>query len=292
MQSTSLPAAVLAIARSAPCQWQMLASTTTPGPLQGQVMAADPTGTILMATGSGGGFGYNNAVWIYSGGNWTAAATGPSGRWEAHVVYDVQRGRWVLYGGWTSLFSIGFGNDETWEFDGTSWRRIVGSGPGDRSFGMAYDAADRQIIRYGGNNHLTETRALGATSSVFGTDCTGSYGAVPLTPSNAPHTGQNYTQILANLNPNVPLAAGVLSLTKTAPTPLDSIGMTGCTAYLTPDLLPSLIASAGSANWDIPIAANPSLVGTSLFAQALSIDPGANPARLVSSNATEGVVGL
>ena len=107
-------------------------------------MAGDLNGNLLMSGGDTGSFpaGLTTATWMYAQGAWQQLpATGPSGRTEAQLVYDAQRQVWVLYGGWTSLFSVGSGNDQTWEFDGTAWSQVApASTPGGLwKHAMCYD---------------------------------------------------------------------------------------------------------------------------------------------------------
>lgn len=438
---------LLALAATAPCQWQNRMPAGGPGPLAAMAMAADTTGLVVLSGGDTGTFPnpFSTATWLYSQGTWLQSpAAGPSGRYEAQMIYDVLRTRWVLYGGWTSPFSVGSGNDETWEFDGVTWSQATtantpggfwkhamsydllrgvtvlfggatnglpgatdgtyeydgtnwtqlapattpgwrenhamcfhtnlgatvmfggfnplansvqnetwtwdgsnwslvapvgpqpparasaemvydsvrgvcvlhggndnsgtpfddtwefdgviwtqmpGSGPGNRAFGAAFDASERVVVRYGGIGHTTETWTFGATLRTFGTGCTGSNGVPALDATDAPRLGIDYDLTLDNLNPGISAGFFALSLSATAPTPLDPIGMPGCIGYVAPDLLLSGAAASGSAATQLNLPGAPTLIGTVVYAQGLSFDPGINAAWLTASNALEGVIG-
>jgi hypothetical protein len=79
-------------------------------------------GALIVLGGFAPGSGLDMLVW--SGAAWTplAPAAGPSPRYLTDVAYDLRRNVLVLFGGGapdsTTLY------DDTWEFDGSSWRRI------------------------------------------------------------------------------------------------------------------------------------------------------------------------
>ena len=108
---------------------------------------------------------------------------------------------------------------------------------------------------------------------------------------DAPRLGQNLDLTLANLNPSITVGVFALSLATIAPTPLDPIGMPGCTGYVAPDLLLNGTAAGGTATLQLPLPGTQALIGTSIFAQGLSFDPGINAAWLAASNAFAGVIG-
>ncbi len=445
LRSAFFPAVLTAA--TLPCQWQQQTPSPSPGPLFGAAMAGDTAGALVLSGGDTGSFstGLNTQTWFYSQGFWTLSpATGPSGRTEAQLVYDIQRQVWVLYGGWTSLFSIGSGNNETWEFDGNSWTQVTtastpggfwkhamcydlargvtvlfggstnglpgatdgtyeydgvtwtqrtpantpgwreqhamcyhqglgvsvmfggfnplansaqnetwtydgadwslvapvgpqppargsaemvydpsrgvcvmhggndnsgaaltdtwefdgvtwtqipGVGPGGRGFACGFDATKELVVRYGGFGHTTETWTFGATAEAFGAGCAGSGGVPSLTATSGPRLGLSFDLALGNLSATAPAGFFVLSLSATPPTPLDAIGMTTCTGYVTPDALLTGTTSGGVTTTSLALPANLALIGAPIYAQGLSLDPGFNPAWLVSSNALSGVLG-
>lgn len=234
-------------------------------------------------------------TWTWDGVDWTPWPTGtqPGPRTDAELVCDPIRSVCILTGGRTPLTFTPI--HDTWVLDGAQWTQVASTDGGTFRFGLAFDVAERLVVRFGGfgisyGTAEVRTWTWGATSSVVGSGCAGSNGTVTLNAIDSPRLGQSYSQDLDHLVG--PIAFGMLSLQETAPTSLASIGMPGCTAYLVPQLFVSLPQVLGLANFDTNIPAAPGLVGTAVFAQGLSFDPGFNPAWLVSSNATRGVIGF
>jgi hypothetical protein len=79
----------------------------------------------------------------------------------------------------------------------------------------------------------------------------------------------------------------------TLPLALTSAGLTGCWLYAGVDVLgPQLATTGGVASLLLALPLNRSLIGRSLFQQALVIDPGGNTAGATTSNAMELRFGL
>ena len=72
---------------------------------------------------------------------------------------------------------------------------------------------------------------------------------------------------------------------------LTVLGMTNCTLYTSVEVAIPLLNVGGSAAWTIPVPPSWTLVGASFLQQGLVLDPNANPAGIVFSNAAVGVVG-
>ncbi len=80
------------------------------------------------------GYVYLGDTWEWDGATWTQrASTGPTPRNGSALAFDAARGKTVLYGGYVGNGG-GWGSNEndTWEWDGTSWKRVV-TGPVERS---------------------------------------------------------------------------------------------------------------------------------------------------------------
>lgn len=108
----------------------------------------------------------------------------PSPRWAAAAAYDPVRNRLVVFGGFDTD-----ADDETWEWDGSSWSQITPSGdiPPARYFhAMAYDVARQRVVLVGGragvNINLPGTifndvwEWNGTTWEAMGTIATARYG--------------------------------------------------------------------------------------------------------------------
>ncbi|HEX5840778.1 MAG TPA: hypothetical protein VFY26_23270 [Anaerolineales bacterium] len=90
-------------------------------------------------------------LWAWDGAQWSllsADPEGPSWRNFAGAAFDTQRNVLVLHGGLQNAASR---MDETWEWDGQSWRRFDVPGPGFREGAvMAYDVARGEMVLFGG----------------------------------------------------------------------------------------------------------------------------------------------
>ena len=66
------------------------------------------------------------------------------------MAYDELRGRAVLFGGFSTVTTLG----DTWEWDGLRWMsRTLAVSPSARtSHAMVYDVARRRVILFGGGN--------------------------------------------------------------------------------------------------------------------------------------------
>ena len=72
----------------------------------------------------------------------------PGPRFGHALAYDSDRGVTVLFGGYNHHWF-----DDTWEYDGSSWKRITIDGPGPEArfhHAMCYDNALHQVILFGG----------------------------------------------------------------------------------------------------------------------------------------------
>lgn len=81
--------------------------------------------------------------------NWsTIDETGPAPRQNHALVFDSQRGKVILFGGYRGGF--GFYSD-TWEWDGAAWTEIQSPGPAARgNYAMCYDSVRNKTVIFGG----------------------------------------------------------------------------------------------------------------------------------------------
>jgi len=159
MNKFLLGGAALTLAASASAQWEQKSPTTSAPPLGYHAQCFDLVNGRTIAFGGdtlGGPFGaVSDQTWSYDGSTWTnvSPATGPSGRTLCEMVYDINRGVSVLYGG-VPLYFFGGGPalDETWEWDGTNWTQVfpTNSPGGLANYGMAYDWNRGRTVLYGG----------------------------------------------------------------------------------------------------------------------------------------------
>jgi Kelch motif len=142
---TGLPAAQAAAGRP-----QVLAG----GPVgrQWPSFAYDPALSEFVMFG-GNQRGVYGETWIYQGGAWTEEhpAQSPAPRTGAAMVYDTASGQLLLFGGSRTARDTGFFAD-TWVWTGTTWQQLhpATSPPARHNADMIYDAADQDVVLFGG----------------------------------------------------------------------------------------------------------------------------------------------
>jgi len=128
--------------------WRMADSTTGPGGLVHHAMAYDKRRRrVVMYGGFVPDRPRSSDVWEWDGSRWhriTADSAGPGIRTHHRMAYDEDRGVVVLYGG------FGAPVGETWTWDGRRWTRASTDGPSRNMQAMAWDAARRRIVMFGG----------------------------------------------------------------------------------------------------------------------------------------------
>ena len=68
---------------------------------------------------------------------------------EPGFVYDSNRDKLIVFGGSSAPGKV---NNETWEWDGSSWKKFEGTGPeGRQAFVMIYDEARKKTVLFGGS---------------------------------------------------------------------------------------------------------------------------------------------
>lgn len=100
------------------------------------------------------GVGLVGDTWEWNGQRWAQVqtTTAPSPRSDTRLVYDPGRQRVILFGGGTRSTTY----DDTWEFDGRTWRRLDVPGPPPRAgHAMVYDPRAKAILLFGGRNEST-----------------------------------------------------------------------------------------------------------------------------------------
>lgn len=281
--------------------WTLADASSAPGPLERASMCFHVAGNVTILFGginvvSGG----VDTTWIYDGSTWTAAnVTGPrpSVRTGAQMVYDTERQVCVLTGGQNPTNGTPF--DDTWEYDllANTWTPTGPAYTGGRlDMGMVYDVTRAQTVMFGGIDFQSftaygDTWEYGPRFTAFGTGCPGSNGTPAHGVAGPPRTGNSYTLEVDNLNTSTNIGVFALSLSAISPTPLDAIGMTGCTGYVAPDVLLTANGASGAASVSLTLPTNLALMGVDVFSQALSLDPGINALWLAASNGGQGTIG-
>lgn len=237
----------------------------------------------------------DSVTWTYDGSDWTPlpilGAT-PGARIGACFDYDSVRDVCVLTAG-AAQSPPGIATD-TWEFDGTSWAAIPTSIVVHDGAAMAFDANRRQMVLHGGNMGTVlfpdDTWTYGASLRGFGSGCVGTNGVPTLMAAHGPRLGQSWSLTVANLNPAVNLVLLVCGFAPTSAVDLGFLGMPGCEALTSLDIMVGVAGGGGAANWSWPSVAG--TFGASFFCQALALDPPANAAGLTLSNALAATLGF
>ncbi len=143
-----------------------------------------------------------------------------------------------------------------------------------------------------------EIRAVKGSFQAFGVGCKGSKGVpyLSLEPGSSPRIGEKLQVRIWNLPPwqfGWMILGASSSRAGAVPLPLDlgPLGMPGCRLYVSPDFLVYSFSNPVKNLWETLVPANPVLLGSTLFLQYLSRDPGANARGLVLSGAAKVVLG-
>lgn len=129
-------------------------------------------------------------------------------------------------------------------------------------------------------------------ATAFGSACAGHatppvIAVDPLATARIGHTLTVLGSGLRSDQPSAVLLVGFSNSTWTGiPLPFDltPLGLNGCSLRVSIDLLvPAPVTGSGDASWPLAVPDNRFLLGTHVFAQALALDPGLNPAGLALS---------
>jgi hypothetical protein len=127
-----------------------------PAPRAGHAIANDAgRGRLVVFGGRSDELGTVNETWELDGSTWLpiATASAPAPRFNQTMAYDGRRGRTVLFGGLVPASSGALNySDETWEYDGATWRPVApATSPSARvGQGMAFDAGRGVVVLFGG----------------------------------------------------------------------------------------------------------------------------------------------
>jgi hypothetical protein len=130
--------------------WYEIANSNGQAVTLGEMVFDSKRGVIVQF----GGSGTQDEQWEYDGTKWTQRTDIelPRGRRGHAMAYDSHRGVIVMFGG----LAIGAGIylNDTWEFDGNTWRQIDVSGPVERyNHRMVYDSDRRVVVLVGGSDY-------------------------------------------------------------------------------------------------------------------------------------------
>jgi hypothetical protein len=240
----------------------------------------------------GGATSLSSSSWIYDtwewdGATWNQSTSAAPQLRAARLVYDFARDRCVLVGRDRSTGIV-----SSHEFDGLAWTPRTttenppssdGLAPG--GFALCYQPWSGRSLMFGDRtSNPLETWEYGpthpASAASFGAACTGSNGAPSLAARPLPWLGDMVTFEAANLaaGPAVVLLGASDAVWNGTALPFDlgPLGMPGCQLLVDPEVVLPLAVAAGTGTFRLPVVPDPGLLGLSLYAQALAIDPLAN----------------
>jgi hypothetical protein len=136
--------------------WSQLHPANSPSARDGATLAYDPVTRGLILFGGAGAdapSGQFSDTWELTGMDWKQLSprSSPPPRAEASMATDSTHNSVILFGGLAGGgMQFTYLND-TWAWDGHSWRRVSTSGPSPRSdAGLAYDPMSKAVVLYGG----------------------------------------------------------------------------------------------------------------------------------------------
>lgn len=256
-------------------------------------MAFDPnTQTVLLFGGAAPGITFDE-TWTWDGSTWQQRfpRTLPYARVTHTMVSDTARRRVVLVG------DHNLADPFAWEWDGVTWSIALCASPSPRRSPVAaYDSARREVVLFGGSPqgfNASDTwvyrTASPATSVAFGSGCAGSAGVPVLAhvPYWLPWLGDTFRTRVGSLGANAGAVYFVTGVTATPPLDLTGLGMPGCSSLVTIDSLALAPVGHGEAVSSLTIPNLPVLNGVHLYQQAAVLEPGANAAGVILSNAID-----
>ncbi len=214
--------------------WIQEHPATSPSPRTGPGLAFDSSrGRAVLFGGHDPNIGRVADTWEWDGSNWTQVATSvaPYARFWHSMAYDPVRQRTVLFGGdHIQPYALGEEND-TWEWDGTTWARDwTDAAPSVRAGqSMVYDSALGRMVLFGGFN-------AGVSPNTYAND-TWELGAGVVTPSGSPQLSLSPTSgEFGSVDVGATSAPGVFSVTSSGTGPaVTQMSTTGDFAIVSTD---------------------------------------------------------
>lgn len=133
--------------------WSQRLPAASPSPRAGVAMAYDASSRQLILFGGNTG-AESGETWMWTGTNWSQLhppASPPPGSSLA-MAYDPAIGEILAFGDFQGPANALVASNQTWAWNGTTWTRLAPATvpPARAGAGMAYDAATRQLVMYGG----------------------------------------------------------------------------------------------------------------------------------------------
>ena len=135
--------------------WSQVTTAHSPPARQFAAFAYDPVRQVSVLFGGEAMQVPLGDTWEFNGTDWSqvSPSVSPSIRMDGSMTYDSGRQRMVLFGGRAGAGSgPAYGLNDTWEYDGMSWRQVsTAVSPSARGgAGVTYDVAAHMTVLYGG----------------------------------------------------------------------------------------------------------------------------------------------
>ncbi len=138
-------------------RWSEVVSAHRPSSRSGAAMSWDGVSNQVLLFGGSDNVDAFSDTWVFTNGDWEQRATGaaphPSARLNTRMAYDPLRHRVVLFGGQAMGPDDAINLQDTWEWDGTSWREVAVTGalpPARGHHAMVFDPIRQRVMLLGG----------------------------------------------------------------------------------------------------------------------------------------------
>ena len=139
--------------------WILRFPVTSPPAYASPAMTYDAArGVTVLFGGRVSGDPPSDQIWEWNGVNATGwrspgVSRAPPARFEAALAFDAAREHTVLFGGNDATKAL----DDTWEWNGTTWRSVAATGPrpaARQGHTMVYDPARQRVVMFGGQTGI------------------------------------------------------------------------------------------------------------------------------------------
>ncbi len=191
-------------------------TTMPPGRIQSDLVFDLLRNRFVMWSGYPGGNGYVQDLWEWvpgaggpgQSGDWQQIQPAPGNVWPQErdhmaMVYDLARGRTLMFGGW-NYFAGQLRYNDLWAWDGTNWTQITTTNTpaGRDGHDMVLDTARDQLVVFGGGRWnsvaIGETWTLDLASNTW----------TRRTPAQSPAARYNHTMAWDEARQRVVLFGG------------------------------------------------------------------------------------
>ena len=241
-------------------------------------------------------------TWEWDGANWQQmeSLAAPTPRSGHKMAYDISRNVMVMCGGIPA-------DGVTWEWDGSAWADQGALPRPCTDHVLVYDGRLQRTTLHGGtdvtpsaffrNEVLTYGHGVAGSFERLGTSCAGSHSIPALfgaSSGTGPMMGSTSSVYVTGAWYHAFFVFGWSNFIDGAtllPYDLAPHGMPGCSLQVSRDAIVGAAPTNGIASIQIPVPANPFLVGQVFHIQGLMLDPAANAGGFTTTNHLRATIG-